>query len=192
MPIEDPKLLTRISKLMALSLRHKPEALGLTLDEHGWADVVTLVRSIQQKYRSFDRETLDLIVATNNKKRYAYSEDGRKIRANQGHSINVDVELKEAEPPDVLYHGTATRFIDAIAEEGLKPMSRLYVHLSVTPETARQVGSRHGRPVVYRVDTKRMKEDGCVFYLSENGIWLAKSVSKEYLQICGVIPEVPE
>ncbi len=183
MSIQTEKTLTEISKLISLALRHKPEALGLSIDEHGWVNVEELIIGVRQKVRNFDRETLDLIVETNNKRRYSYDESGKRIRANQGHSIPVDVELKAMTPPDVLYHGTATRFAEAIQTEGLKPMTRLYVHLSADRETAIAVGKRHGKPMVFLVDAKRMAENGHQFFLSENGVWLTKKVPAEYLSI---------
>lgn len=183
MPIQGEETLIEIGKLISLALRHKPEALGLSLGEHGWADVEELINGVRQKFKGFDRETLDLIVETNNKRRYSYDESGKRIRANQGHSIPVDVELKAMTPPDVLYHGTATRFAEAIQAEGLKPMSRLYVHLSADRETATTVGKRHGKPMVFLVDAKRMAESGHQFFLSENGVWLTKTVPPEYLTV---------
>ena len=182
MALQDRNTLKRISKLTALALRHQPEVLGLTLDEHGWADISELIRGICQRYPSFDRETLDLIVETDDKKRYSYDESENRIRANQGHSIEVDVELKESVPPAVLYHGTAEKSVASIEEEGLKPMSRLYVHLSSDPETALKVGSRHGKPLVFLVDAEKMRTDGYTFFLSENGVWLTKAVPKEYIK----------
>ena len=124
---------------------------------------------------------LEEIVETNNKKRYEFSDDKKKIRARQGHSIPVDVELKEATPPDVLYHGTAKNFVGSIWKNGIKKMSRLYVHLSGDEETARKVGKRHGYPVVIFINTKQMREDGIKFYLSNNNVWLTEFVDKKYL-----------
>jgi putative RNA 2'-phosphotransferase len=126
------------------------------------------------------RELLDVIVANNNKQRYEYSPDGKMIRARQGHSINVDVELTETIPPDVLYHGTATRFMESIYAEGLVPGNRLYVHLSADEATAVKVGSRHGSPLVIKIDCSKMVADGCKFYLSNNGVWLTKQVLPKY------------
>lgn len=173
----------RLSVFLSMVLRHQPEAAGITLDEHGWADVEELIAGINGTGREMDLDLLKEIVATDEKGRYRFSDDGTLIRANQGHSIPVDVELKEVEPPQVLYHGTAKRFLQSIREEGLKPMSRLYVHLSKDEETAVKVGKRHGEPVVLEVDAGRMAADGQKFYLSENGVWLTKAVGKEYLKI---------
>lgn len=126
-------------------------------------------------------EMLEEIVSTDNKQRYSFNDDKTLIRANQGHSIPVDVELKKAVPPEVLYHGTGEKYVTSINKEGLIPKSRLYVHLSKDEETALNVGKRHGRPVIYKVDAKRMTEEGYEFFLSVNGVWLTKAVPKEYL-----------
>lgn len=174
----------KISKFISLVLRHNPDAAGIRLDDHGWAEVKELIRGVNETGRALDLETLKEIVRTNDKKRFSFNEDGTKIRANQGHSISVDVELKEAIPPDVLYHGTATRFLGSIlnAKEGLKAGSRLYVHLSKDYDTAVKIGQRHGIPAVLKVDVRRMTEDGHIFYLSENGVWLVKNVPVKYLE----------
>ena len=169
------------SKFIALILRHKPEAIGITLDEHGWADVDELVAGVAAT-RPFDREMLEEIVRTDEKQRYAFNEDKTLIRANQGHSIQVDVELERQDPPDILWHGTGRKYVESIGRQGLIPKSRLYVHLSADPQTAVKVGSRHGTPVVYRVDARRMAADGNAFYLSANGIWLTKAVPAGYLE----------
>ena len=128
-------------------------------------------------------ETLEDIVATDNKQRYSFNEDKSLIRANQGHSIPVDVELKENEPPEFLYHGTATRFLNSILNDGLKPMSRLYVHLSKDIETAWKVGKRHGDPVILKINSRDMYKDGYKFYLSENGVWLTEKVDAKYFEV---------
>ena len=173
--------LQKIGKYISYLLRHHPEDAGLTLDEHGWAEVSSLVEAVAGTNAGFTLETLDEIVATNNKQRYSYNEDKTLIRANQGHSIPVDVELPEAVPPDFLWHGTGEKFVSSIDKTGLIPKSRLYVHLSKDIETAVQVGSRHGKPVVYKVLTAKMAEDGYTFYLSVNGVWLTKEVPVKYL-----------
>ena len=169
------------TRVLSQVLRHKPEAAGIRLDEHGWADVEELLKGMPARY-PLDRETLALIVRTDEKQRYSFSEDGRRIRANQGHSVPVDVELEVAAPPAFLWHGTGAKYADAIDREGLLPQSRLYVHLSRDEETALQVGRRHGSPVLYRVDSGRMQADGIVFRLSRNGIWLVKAVPPGYLE----------
>ena len=165
----------RMGKRLAFLLRHDKEALMLgKIDEHGWRKVEEL------EVMGFTRGLLDEIVATNNKQRFEYSDDGKKIRARQGHSINVDVELAETTPPDVLYHGTATRFLESIYAEGLVHGNRLYVHLSADEATAINVGKRHGTPFVIKIDCRKMLADGCKFYLSNNGVWLTKQVLPEY------------
>ena len=173
--------LTSTSRFLSLILRHKPEIIGITLDEHGWADVDALIAGIGET-RDFDQKTLEEIVRTDEKQRYAFNEDKTKIRANQGHSIPVDVELTRKTPPDVLYHGTGEKYVSAINERGLMAKSRLYVHLSTDTQTAKKVGSRHGRPVIYSVDCQRMIEDGHDFYLSANGVWLTKAVPAIYIK----------
>ena len=171
----------KISKFIALVLRHKPEAAGIALDSKGWADTGNLVQAIKRlKDPTFNLDKLAEIVYTDEKGRYSFSEDLRKIRANQGHSVDVDVELEEVKPPDLLYHGTATKYIDSIEKQGLISKSRLYVHLSDNISTATTVGSRHGKPVVYVVHAKEMSEDGYKFFKSVNGVWLTKEVPIKY------------
>ena len=173
--------LNSTSKFISLILRHKPEVIGITLDEHGWANVEELVVGIR-KTRMFDMEMLEEIVRTDSKMRYSFNEDKTLIRANQGHSIPVDVELPVATPPEYLYHGTGQKYVESIDKIGLIPKSRLYVHLSGDMDTAVKVGSRHGKPVVYQVSSGRMQEDGFVFYHSVNGVWLVKEVPAAYLE----------
>lgn len=173
--------LTNTSKFISLILRHKPEAIGITLDEHGWADVDKLIEGIQ-KTRPFDMKDLEEIVRTDNKQRYSFNEDKTLIRANQGHSIPVDVELPVEVPPEYLYHGTGQKYVESIVQIGLIPKSRLYVHLSEDTNTAMKVGNRHGKPVVYRISSGRMYKEGHVFYRSVNGVWLTKSVPVKYLE----------
>ena len=173
--------LTETSRYIALILRHKPETIDIKLDEHGWARVDELIKGVS-KTRPLTMEILEKIVEIDDKQRFAFNEDKTLIRANQGHSILVDVELKEAVPPKILYRGTAEKYVALIDQSGLIPKARLYVHLSETSETAIKVGARHGKPVVYTVDTERMTADGFKFYLSVNGVWLTKSVPLEYLE----------
>ncbi len=170
-----------ISKYISLILRHKPDVIGITLDEHGWADVDELLAGIS-KTTPIDMNLLEKIVVEDEKQRYSFNEDKTLIRANQGHSIPVDVELRKVAPPDVLYHGTGEKYVSSIDEHGLLPKSRLYVHLSSDEETATKVGKRHGEPVIYTVDAKKMAEDGYEFYLSVNGVWLIKNVPIQYLK----------
>ena len=171
----------KLSKFISLILRHKPEEIGITLDDFGWAKVEDLINGINKSGRNIDMDILEEIVRTDNKQRYSFNEDKTKIRTNQGHSIPVNVELKELEPPATLYHGTATKSIEGIRQQGIKSMSRLYVHLSKDFETAKQVGSRHGECVVLVINAKRMREDGIKFYLSENGVWLTEYVDPKYI-----------
>ena len=173
--------LTEISKYIALILRHKPEAIGIALDEHGWANVDELIAGISKEH-DFNMEMLEEIVRTDNKQRYSFNEDKTLIRANQGHSIPVDVELEKATPPDILYHGSAVKFEESIDREGLIPKARLYVHLSKDYDTAVTVGSRHGKPVIYKVKAGEMTKDGYEFFLSANKVWLTKSVPGKYLE----------
>lgn len=168
------------SKYLCLILRHKPETIGITLDAHGWANVKDLIKGVNKTHK-LDMEMLEEIVATDDKQRYSFNEDKTKIRANQGHSVNVDVELEEVKPPEHLFHGTATKYIKDIRKQGLIPKSRLYVHLSGDTETALKVGERHGNPVIYCVNALEMYNNGYKFYKSANGVWLTKSVPLEYL-----------
>lgn len=167
------KKIIQKGKQLAYLLRHDTE---YNFDEHGWREVSDLIAN-----HGYTQEMLDEIVATNNKQRYEYSEDKTKIRARQGHSVLVDVELKEMTPPDVLYHGTAVQYVDAILRDGIVKGNRLYVHLSQTEETARNVGKRHGEPVILKVDARKMSEAGIKFYLSNNGVWLTDYVGIEYV-----------
>ena len=171
-----------IGKFIAFILRHHPESIGIKLDEHGWARTEDLVAGIS-KSRNFDMQMLEEIVRTDSKQRYSFNEDKTLIRANQGHSIPVDVELEQKTPPDILWHGTGEKYVESINQIGLIPKSRLYVHLSKDYETAQKVGSRHGKPVVYRVNAGKMAADGYQFYLSVNGVWLTKEVPVKYLSI---------
>lgn len=173
--------LIKNGKFLSLILRHKPEVIGITLDEHGWANVFELIAGIK-KNRHFDMNMLEEIVRTDNKQRFAFNPDHTKIRANQGHSIEVDVELKEQNPPEVLYHGTGTKNVSSILKKGLFPQSRLYVHLSKDIHTAIDVGQRHGKPAVFTIQAGDMSRKGYKFFLSENRVWLTKYVPAEYLK----------
>ena len=165
------------SKFLSLILRHKPQLVGLELDEHGWARVDELCR-----LTDFDRATREQIVARDDKQRYSFSADGQLIRANQGHSIAVDVEPDELEPPEILFHGTGEKSVASIKLRGLLKISRLYVHLSADVETARKVGARHGVPKIFRVQSLRMFADGFKFFRSVNGVWLTEHVPANYLE----------
>lgn len=173
---------TKTSIYISLLLRHKPWLAGLTIDEHGWADTKELIGAVKKKY-PMNMEILEDIVKTDQKQRYSLNEDHTKIRANQGHSIPVDVELEELDPPEFLYHGTARKSVPSIQAEGLKHMKRLYVHLSSDYETAIKTGQRHGVPVVFLVHASEMRKDGYAFYLSKNHVWLAENVPAQYLEL---------
>lgn len=172
---------TNTSKYLSLILRHKPETVGIRLDEHGWANVDELIAGIAKTHK-FNMEILEEIVRTDEKQRYSFNEDKTLIRANQGHSVPVDVELDEMEPPAELWHGTGEKYVTSIDSRGLIPKSRLYVHLSKDEETAVKVGKRHGKQVLYIVESGEMYQDGFKFYLSKNGVWLTKEVPVKYLK----------
>lgn len=170
------------SKFISLILRHKPEAIGITLDEHGWANVDELLTGLNKAGHIVCMKDLEDIVSTDNKQRYSFNEDKTLIRANQGHSINVDVELKEVEPPSILYHGTTKDVLESIYKQGIKPMSRLYVHLSQDIDTATKVAKRRRNPIILEVNTEQMRKDNIKFYLSSNGVWLTKYVDSKYIK----------
>lgn len=172
----------KLGKFISLVLRHKPESAYVSLDANGWVNVKELIAGIRKSGRNITMSDLEEIVETDAKNRYSFDKYKNRIRANQGHSIKVDVELKKMDPPDVLYHGTAKKTLDNIYKEGIKPMNRLYVHLSKDYETAMKVGSRHGKPVILLIDSKQMKNDGVEFYLSENGVWLTSFVDRKYFK----------
>jgi putative RNA 2'-phosphotransferase len=174
--------LTRTSKFLSLVLRHKPEEIGLTLDENGWASVEELIASANRAGRKLDRATVEQVVAASDKRRFALSPDGARIRANQGHSVDVDLALEPRQPPEILFHGTATRFLESIREQGLLPGSRQHVHLSLDEPTAIKVGQRHGKPVVLKVRAGEMGRAGIAFFCSENGVWLTEKVTGAYIE----------
>lgn len=184
-PETEERRLERLSKFISMILRHKPQVIGITLDEHGWADVNELIKGINETGEEveFSKATLEIIVKTDKKQRYSFSQDKTLIRANQGHSIPVDVELEKKEPPKVLYHGTGVKSVKAIQEQGLLPMERLYVHLSIDVKTATNVGKRHGTPVIFQVNAEQMQKDGYDFFQSVNGVWLTKEVPAKYLEL---------
>lgn len=171
----------KLSRFLSLVLRHNPGAAGIELDSHGWAEVDALIQGVRRTGRTISMHILERIVQENNKQRYSFNEGHTKIRANQGHSIDVVLELAEAEPPSTLYHGTAMRSLDSILSKGILKQQRQYVHLSSNIETAWQVGSRHGKPVVLVLDTGAMKRDGYPFWLSENKVWLCQAVPPQYI-----------
>ncbi|MGG2103402.1 RNA 2'-phosphotransferase [Stenotrophomonas sp. NRRL B-14846] len=169
------------SKFMSLVLRHEPEKIGLQLDAQGWADVDDLLQRMAGHGVALDRHTLQAVVETNDKQRFALSDDGLRIRASQGHSIQVDLGLEALQPPAWLYHGTVARFVGAIREQGLRPGERQHVHLSLDRQTAQQVGARRGAPVILSVNAGRMHADGHVFHRSANGVWLTVHVPPQYI-----------
>jgi len=172
----------RISKLLALALRHQPTALGLSLDAHGWAPVEDVLRGLRDRDLEISEEELEQVVATSDKQRFALSADGARIRANQGHSVRVDLGLSPAVPPEVLFHGTTTRFVDSIRESGLVPGARTHVHLSSDEATARSVALRRRGPhVILRVRAGDLHRAGVAFYRSDNGVWLTDAVPPTHL-----------
>lgn len=172
----------KISKFISLVLRHKPEVINLKLDENGWTDVAELIaKSKRDSHEGFTFEELNEIVETNDKKRFIFNEDKTKIRANQGHSVDIDLVLKPKQPPEFLYHGTAQSNIDSILEKGIEKRSRQHVHLSQDKETATKVGMRHGKPTILIIKTQEMFNDGIEFYLSENNVWLTDFVDAKYI-----------
>jgi putative RNA 2'-phosphotransferase len=179
----DERRTVKVSKYLSKHLRHQPERIGLALDEGGWVEIDTLIAAAAAHGFRFTREELDHEVAANDKKRFAI--DGTRIRASQGHSVEVDLGLPPATPPPYLYHGTVDRFLDAIRAEGLRPMNRHAVHLSPDRETATRVGARRGRPVVLSVDAAAMHRDGHLFHVSANGVWLTETVPPRYLRFPG-------
>jgi len=174
---------TRASKLLSRLLRHAPQSAGLTLQPGGWVAVETLILACRSQGIVLTRAQIADIVATSDKQRFALGDNGETIRANQGHSVPVDLGLVPLEPPAVLFHGTHPKVLDAILQEGLKRMQRHHVHLSQDLETARKVGSRRGRPVILRVDAARMWKAGCLFWKSANGVWLTDVVAPSYLSV---------
>lgn len=174
----------KISKFLSLLLRHNPGKVGLALNAQGWADVQELILKINEaRGWELTKKELDEVVATNSKKRFAYNDDQSLIRASQGHSIDIDLGLEPSAPPDKLFHGTATRFLDSILAQGLNSRSRQHVHLSLDIETATAVGKRHGKPVILEVHSAQMATDGHLFYLSENNVWLTDHVPVKYLSL---------
>jgi len=171
--------LTHIGKYLALILRHDPGSIGLKLDKNGWADIDELVSKSKKK---LTREIIEEVVKTDNKQRYRISDDGKKIRASQGHSIKVDLGLEPKKPPKYLFHGTAERFVDSILDKGIEKRSRHDVHLSLNEETAQSVGKRHGKPVILRIKAAEMHDKGYEFRLSDNKVWLTAEVPPEFIE----------
>jgi len=174
--------LTHISKVLSYYLRHYPDKVGLTLEPGGWVAVDDLLAGLQRTGQAVSRSELEEVVAHNTKQRFAFDADGTHMRANQGHSVAVDLELEPLMPPDILYHGTSQRAVTAIIREGLRKMSRHHVHLSRDTATARTVGSRHGSPVVFAVDAAAMYGAGHQFFCTANGVWLVDAVPAAFLR----------
>ena len=173
------KRLVKVSKYLAKVLRHNPGRIGLTLDTQGWAKIDDIIRLSNNM---MTRAEIDAVVARNDKRRYAISDDGLYIRANQGHSIAVDLELDSSEPPDILYHGTALKNLGGIRHDGLMPMTRQHVHLSTDHDTAIKVGRRHGKPIVLAIHAGRMHAAGHIFYCAANGVWLTEHVDPDFIE----------
>ena len=175
--------LTKISKYLSKHLRHQPERIGIKLAAGGWVEVDELLEACRKNKFPVTRADLEKIVAENDKKRFSFDVTETKIRANQGHSVEGDLQLLPSVPPDVLYHGTGHKTVEIILQNGLSKMSRHHVHLSFDIATAKKVGARHGKAVVFEVDAAKMYEAGFVFYCSDNGVWLTDNVPSEYLKV---------
>ncbi len=172
---------TKHSKFLSLVLRHKPEVIGIDLNENGWVDIDLLIQKVNDYGKRLTREDLYLIVENNSKKRFAIDETNNMIRANQGHSLNVNLGFEPIQPPEILYHGTAQRFVESIMNSGLEKRDRHHVHLSAEKSTATNVGQRHGKPIILEVRAMEMFEKGFQFFKSENGVWLTDKVPTFYL-----------
>ncbi|OUC12136.1 MAG: RNA 2'-phosphotransferase [Alkalinema sp. CACIAM 70d] len=174
---------TKLSKYLSCHLRHKPEEIGLQLEPGGWVSVAHLLQACAQHGFAISRADLEEVVTTNDKQRFSFNPTGDKIRANQGHTVEIDLRLEPQVPPEVLYHGTGARSVEAILQTGLLKMTRHHVHLSYDIITAKKVGMRHGKPVVLVVDTAAMHQAGFTFYRSENGVWLTDHVPPQYIHV---------
>ena len=179
----DEKRKTKISKFLSLVLRHKPETIGLTLEENGWLGVSKLLPACAAAGQALTLEELYEVVATNDKKRFSFDESGEMIRASQGHSLPVEIDFEKKTPPQILYHGTAARNIEAILKDGLKKMNRHHVHLSADWETAQKVGARYGKPIILKIETTRMLAEDYEFFISANGVWLIDYVPTKFLKL---------
>lgn len=176
-----PKELIKRSKFLSLVLRHEPQRIGITLDSAGWVSVDELLAACEAHGMPIPRPALQEIVSTSDKQRFALSEDGKLIRANQGHSVEVNLQLPPTPPPEILFHGTVEQFLDSIRREGLRKGERHHVHLSADEATASKVGERRGKPIILRVQAGRMHQEGHEFFLSANGVWLTDHVPPQYI-----------
>ena len=174
--------IVKISRFLSLVLRHEPAKIGITLDSAGWVGIEELLEACNAHGKNITAAQLDFVVENNDKKQFAFNEDKTRIRANQGHSVEVELEYQPTVPPMVLYHGTASRFLPAINEQGLLKGNRHHVHLSENVKTARAVGERHGKAVILVVRSEQMQQDGYHFFLSANGVWLTDHVPAKYIQ----------
>jgi putative RNA 2'-phosphotransferase len=181
--MKSEKEINHLSKFLSLILRHKPETIGLTLEENGYVKTDLLLEKCNEHGVSIDFDTLKIVVVTNQKKRFSFSEDFKKIRANQGHSLTIELGYEPQKPPRVLYHGTAEANKDSILKQGIEKRNRHHVHLSHEIETAMNVGKRHGKPIIFEVQSGKMFEDGCAFFQSENGVWLTEFVPSQYISV---------
>jgi putative RNA 2'-phosphotransferase len=172
----------QISKFLSLLLRHAPETIGIQLDENGWVAVDVLLDKMNAHNKTITPEMLEFVVENNNKKRFAFNEDGSKIRASQGHSVDIDPDYTPQQPPEILYHGTALKFKESILEKGILKQNRTHVHLSADIDTATNVGSRHGKPFIFTVKAGEMHKNGFDFFISENGVWLTDQVPATFLE----------
>lgn len=173
---------THISKFLSLVLRHKPETIGIQLDQNGWTDIRELIEKSNKYGIQFDREILNHVVASNSKKRFVFNDKFDKIRASQGHSIEIELGYKNQKPPEILFHGTSEKSVQSILKKGLQKQSRQHVHLSSNIDTAINVGQRHGKPIVFLVLAEKMYNDNFQFFISENGVWLTDNVPTKYLK----------
>lgn len=174
---------TQISKFLSLVLRHKPETIGIQIDQNGWVDVDELIEKSNKYGVQFDREILNHVVATNSKKRFAFNDKFDKIRASQGHSIEIELGYSNQKPPEILFHGTSEKSVESILKKGLNKQHRQHVHLSSDIDTAIKVGQRHGKPFVFLVFAEKMYKDNFQFFISENGVWLTDYVPTKYLKV---------
>lgn len=179
----EAKTTNTLSKFLSLILRHKPELIGIELDAQGWVDVELLIRQLNANGTAIDRELLDYVVENNSKKRFAFDESGQRIRASQGHSISIELGYEAQTPPDVLFHGTGEKSVASILNTGLEKRARQHVHLSQDFQTATQVGSRHGKPIIFKVLAIEMHAAGHLFYLSENKVWLTDNVPVDFIRL---------